>query len=70
MSKVLEKLIRYMVKQSREGIFYGSPRKKMEKIGVSSGPLYQALKDKGFIRFGKGKSAKWKISQSIIDQYK
>ena len=65
----LSQVIKYMVEKAVNGIFTGTPRDKMEEIGVSSGPLYTALKDMGIIRHGRGRTATWAIPQHIIDSY-
>jgi hypothetical protein len=66
----LDKIVEYMVSQSKDGVFYGSPRKKMESIGASSGPLYAKLEKMGIMRQGRGMSAKWTIPPHIITKYK
>jgi hypothetical protein len=57
------------VKNSVNGIFIGAPREKMEEIGVSSGPLYNALYELGILREGRGQTARWTIPQDIIKRY-
>ena len=65
----LAQIVKYMVENSVNGIFTGTPRDKMEEIGVSSGPLYNALKNMGITRTGRGRNATWTIPQNIIDTY-
>jgi hypothetical protein len=60
-----------MVRNSHEGIFYGTPRKWMERVGGSSGPLYTTLKDEGIVNTGgRGDKGKWRIPQSLIEKFK
>jgi len=65
----LERIIRYMVRKSSGGIFIGTPRPKMERIGVSCGPLYNNLDVIGIKRYGKGKKAYWHIPKKILREY-
>jgi hypothetical protein len=37
--EILDEVLKYMVKNEVNGIFYGTPRDIMEELGVSSGPL-------------------------------
>lgn len=69
--EILEEVIKYMVEKANEdGVFSGSPREKMEELGVSSGSLYDGLKDSGIKRSGRAKTGKWTIPPSIIERYK
>lgn len=70
MSNTLDKIVQYMVAQSVDGVYYGSPRKKMESVTASSGTMYAGLAKLGIIREGNGKSAKWKIPPHIVAKYK
>ena len=66
----LDKIVEFMATQSVDGVFHGSPRKKMESLSASSGTLYAALDKLGIHREGRGRSAKWKIPQHIVSKYK
>lgn len=66
----IEMVMKYMVKNSVNGVFRGTPRKFMEQIGASSGPLYTKLKDAGFEQVGKGKKAEWVIPQAILREFR
>ncbi len=70
MSDTLDKIVQYMVAQSVDGVFHGSPRKKMETVTASSGSMYAGLAKLGIIRQGNGKAAKWIIPPHIISKYK
>jgi hypothetical protein len=63
---VLNEVLHYMMENSFDGIFHGSPRSKMEEIGVSSGPLYHQLKSLGIRRIGRGQKAKWIIPLEVF----
>lgn len=68
MATILQKVVRAMVLDSQDGVYDGSPRKRlMEKYGSSSGPLYRGLKQLGIVRKGKGKTARWFIPKSVRD---
>jgi hypothetical protein len=69
-NQVLGEVIRYMVNNSVNGLFHGTPRDRMEDLAVSSGPLYHALYNLGITRFGRGRNATWTIPQNIIDNYR
>ncbi len=66
----IEMVMEYMVKNSVDGVFRGTPRKYMEQIGASSGPLYTKLKDAGFEQVGTGKNAQWVIPKKILLDFK
>jgi len=73
MQDILEQVIRYMtfyaeVQEDGSGVFVGSPRPLMEQLGVSSGPLYNALYEMGFRREGRGQKAKWSIPKQIMEK--
>ena len=69
-NQVLDEVIRYMVNNSVNGLFHGTPRDRMEDLAVSSGPLYHALCNLGITRVGRGRNATWTIPQNIIDKYR
>ncbi len=69
-NQVLDEVIRYMVNNSVNGLFHGTPRDRMEDLAVSSGPLYHALYNLGITRVGRGRNATWTIPQNIIDNYR
>ncbi|MFN0156618.1 MAG: hypothetical protein ACKVRP_00935 [Bacteroidota bacterium] len=66
---VLEKTIRYMVQNAVDGVFSGTPRKYMEKIGGSGGGYYNKMKDMGIEQVGKGNKAKWHIPLALMKQF-
>lgn len=69
MPDIIEKVLRYMVKHSKNGVFAGSPRAIMEKLDVSSGPRYERLYSLGLKRKGRGKNAEWTIPATILAKY-
>ena len=66
----LEMVILHMVQNSVNGVYYGTPRKYMEKLGGSGGTLYNKLKELGFEQIGKGNKAEWVIPQAILREFK
>lgn len=48
------------------GVFYGSPRQQMERIGTSSGTAYKRLYALGFVRQGTGSKATWIIPKEFM----
>ena len=69
-NRLLDAVIRYMVNNSVNGLFHGTPRDRMEDLAVSSGPLYHALYNSGITRVGRGQNATWTIPQNVIDNYR
>ncbi len=63
-------VVREMVRQSRDGVFYGSPRSIMERVGVSSGEMYKELRRLGFIRSGRAKKGIWPVPVKYLELYK
>mgnify|MGYP000908160075 FL=1 len=53
----------------KSGLYYGSPRPIMEDIGVSSGPAYHELKERGIVSIRSGKNGLWHIPQNIMQRY-
>jgi hypothetical protein len=68
--EILEEVVRFMVSNSENGVFHGTPREIMEELGMSSGPLYDGLRHMGIARVGRGRSADWHIPDDIINRYR
>lgn len=67
--EILEEIVRYMVANSEDGVFHGTPRDAMERLSVSSGPLYDGLREMGITRVGRGRNANWHIPANIVERY-
>ncbi|MDO8689898.1 MAG: hypothetical protein Q7R39_07780 [Dehalococcoidia bacterium] len=67
MSDILDDILTYMVDNSANGVFKGTPR---EQLGVSSGPLYRALYALGIQRCGRGRQALWTIPPAVLAKYR
>ena len=70
MGDILEDVLSYMVNNSVNGVFNGSPREEMEQLGVSSGPLYKRLYALGIQRNGRGRNAIWTIPPAVVAKYR
>jgi hypothetical protein len=68
--EILEAVVRFMVSNSSNGVYHGTPRELMEELGVSSGPLYDGLRRMGITRVGRGQNADWTIPDDIIRRYR
>jgi len=53
----------------KSGLYHGSPRPIMEDIGVSSGPAYHKLKERGIVPIRSGKNGLWVIPPDIMQRH-